>query len=60
MQPVEIGHHQKHLAAKRLQAAAGVAGAVLQDRVAHGIGDARLHFLEAGVLASDPLTGGKA
>src|SRR5581483_10603288 len=53
---VEIGHHQKYFAAERFEAAAGVAGAVLQDRLADRIGDARLEFLEAGVLASDALT----
>ena len=60
MQPVEIRHHQKHLAPERLQAAAGVAGAVAQDGVAHAVGDARLDLLEAGILAPDPLAGGKA
>ena len=60
MQPVEIRHRQKHLAPERLQAAAGIAGAVAQDGVAHAIGDARLHLLETGVLAPDPLAGGKA
>ena len=29
-------------------------------RVAHAVGDARLHLLEPGVLAPDPLAGGKA
>ena len=60
MQPVEIRHGQIDIARKRLQPAAGIAGAVAQDRVAHGVGDPRLHFLETGVLAPDPLAGGEA
>src|SRR5260370_1589605 len=60
MQPVKIRHHQEHLAPERLQAAAGVARAVLQDRAAHAIGDARLDFLKPGILAPYPLAGGKA
>ena len=55
MQPVEIRHRQEHLARKRLQAAAGIAGTVVQNCLAHAIGDARLQFLETGVLAPDPL-----
>ena len=46
VQPVEIGHHQECIAQKRFQAAAGVAGAVAQDRAAHAVGDARLQLLE--------------
>src|SRR5688572_14581496 len=59
MQPVEIRHHQEYLAAERLQATAGIAGAVVQNGVADAIGGARLQLLETGVLASDPLAGGK-
>src|ERR1700730_15005520 len=59
MKPVEIRHREKDLAPERFQAAAGVAGAIAKNRVAHAIGYARLDFLEAGVLASDPLPGGK-
>src|SRR6202165_1681839 len=59
MQPIEVWHRKKHPAPKPFQAAAGVAGAIAQNRVAHAIGNARLDFLEAGVLASDPLAGGK-
>src|ERR1700722_5612301 len=59
MQPVEIGHRQKYLAPKCLQAAAGVAGAVAQNGVAHTIGDARLDLLETAVLAPVPLPGGE-
>src|SRR5262249_10972026 len=39
--------------------AAGVAGAIVQDAIAHGVGDARLKLLEAGILAPDPLSGGE-
>src|ERR1700674_2060608 len=60
MKTVEIGHRQEHFAPERFQAAAGIAGTIAQDRLACRIGDARLELLEAGVLASDPLTGGKA
>src|SRR3978361_1776158 len=59
VQPIEIWHHQKHLAPERLQSAAGVAGAIAQDRVAHAIGNAGLDLLEAGVLASDALARGE-
>src|SRR5258706_15934007 len=59
MQPVEVRHRQEHLAPECLQAAAGVAGAIAQDRVAHAIGNARLDFLETGGLAADPLAGGE-
>src|ERR1700688_1878012 len=59
MKPVEIRHREKHLTPERLQAAAGVAGTIAQDRVAHAIGNARLDFLEASVLAPDSLPGGK-
>src|SRR6266478_2909803 len=59
MQPIEVRQHQEHLAPERLQAAAGIAGAIAQDSVAHTVGDARLDFLETGVLASDALAGGK-
>ena len=41
VQPVEIGHHQEHLAPESLQPAAGVAGTVFQDRIADGIGRTR-------------------
>src|SRR5262249_15765821 len=47
------------LASKRLQPAAGVARAVTQYCAAHGVGDARLEFLEAGILAADTLSGGE-
>jgi hypothetical protein len=57
MQPVEIGHHQEDVAAERLQSAAGVARAVLEDGTTDLVGDARLEFLEAGVLAADALPG---
>src|ERR1700676_535842 len=60
MKTVEIGHRQEHFAPERFQAAAGIAGTIAQDRLARRVGDARLELLEAGVLASDPLTGGKA
>src|SRR5882757_3748619 len=60
MQPVEIGHRQEQFARECLQPTAGVAGAVAQDRIAHAVGDPRLHFLEAGILASDPLAGHEA
>jgi len=59
MQPVEIRHHQEHLAPECLQTAPGVAGAIAQDCVAHAIGDAGLDFLEAGVLAPDALAGAR-
>src|SRR5712671_608584 len=59
MQPIEVRQYQEYLAPERFQAAAGIAGAIAQDSVAHPIGDARLDFLEAGVLASDALAGGK-
>jgi len=32
----------------------------MQDRVADGVGGARLKFLEPGILAPDPLAGSKA
>src|SRR3954470_13828285 len=38
VQPVEIGHCQKHLAPERLEAAAGIAGPIAEHRVAHAIG----------------------
>ena len=60
MQPVEIRQRQEQIAAERLQPAAGVAGAVAQHRAAHAVGDARLEFLEAGVLAADALAGDQA
>ena len=59
MQSVEIGQRQEHFAPECFQAAARVAGAIAQNRVAHAIGNARLDFLEAGILASDPLACGK-
>src|ERR1700681_664007 len=59
MQPVEVRHHQEYLAPECLQAAAGIAGAIAQDPVAHAIGDTRLDLLETGVLASDALAGHK-
>ncbi len=55
MQAVEIRQRQKHVAAKRLQAAPGVTGAVVKDGAADPIGDPRLEFLETGVLAADAL-----
>src|SRR5512135_1239813 len=57
VQPVEIGQRQEQVAAKRLEAAAGVPGAILEDRAAHRVGDARLPALEAGRLAADALAG---
>src|SRR5580700_3147368 len=60
MKTVEIRQRQEHLAPERFQAATGIAGTIAQDGAAHPVGDARLDFLESGVLASDPLTGGKA
>src|SRR5260370_21293867 len=59
MQSVEIRQCQEHVAPERFQAAPGVAGAITQNRAAHAIRDARLDFLEAGILASDPLARGK-
>src|ERR1700733_2958851 len=57
VQAIEIRYRQAHLAPEYFQAAPGVAGTVMQDRVAHGIGDARLNLLEARILATDPLAG---
>jgi hypothetical protein len=39
MQAIEIRHREEYLARESLQPAAGVAGAVAQDRIAHAIGD---------------------
>src|ERR1700757_3052266 len=55
VQSVEIGQHQEHIAPERLQAAAGIAGAVMQDGAADGVRRARLEFLEARILAPDAL-----
>ena len=52
---VEIGQREEGLAAEGLEAAAGVAGAVLEHEAAHAVGDARLELLEAGRLAADAL-----
>src|SRR5258707_1114454 len=60
MQPVEIRQRQEQIASKRLEPAAGVAGTVAQYRAAYSVGDARLEFLEAGILAPDPLPGDEA
>src|SRR5882724_11210784 len=60
MQPVEIGHRQEQFARKCLQPAAGVAGTVAQDRITYRVGDPRLHLLETGILAADPLAGHKS
>src|SRR5690348_16237548 len=57
VQPIEIRHRQKHLAAECLQSATGIARAVIEDRIANRIGGARLQLLESGVLASDALAG---
>ncbi len=56
MQAIEIRQAQEHIAAERLQSAAGVAGAVAQHRAAHGIGDARLQLLETAGLAPGALS----
>src|SRR6267142_424031 len=55
MQSVEVRHREEHLARERLQPAAGVAGTVAQDRLAHAVRDFRLQLLETGILAPDPL-----
>src|SRR5262245_15768870 len=60
MQTIEIRHREEHFARECLQAAAGVACAVAQDRTTYPVGELRLQFLEAGVLAPDPLAGRKA
>src|ERR1700691_1295530 len=60
METIEIRQCEEHLAPERLKSAPGVTGAGMQDGIAHAIGDARLKFLEAGVLASHPLTRGEA
>ena len=60
MQAVEIGQRQEQVAVERLEPAAGVAGAVAQDRAAHAVGDPRLKFLEPGRLAPDTLAGNQA
>src|ERR1700692_1937498 len=52
MQPIEIRQHQENLAPERLQAAAGVAGTVVQNAAAYAVGDLRLDLLESGVLAA--------
>ena len=56
---VEIRQCPKHFAPERLQAAPGIAGAIAKDGIAHAVGDSRLELLEAGVLATDPLTCGE-
>src|SRR5262249_60069793 len=56
-QSVEIGQREKKLAAKGLEPATGIAGAVPQHEAAHGIGDARLKLFEAGCLPADALSG---
>ena len=56
VQPVEQRQPQKQIARESLQPAAGIACTVAKHRAAHGIGDARLQFLEAGRLAPNPLT----
>src|SRR6185437_5468444 len=58
--PVEVRHREKHLTAERLEAAARIASAIAQNGSANTVGDARLNFLEPGVLAPDPLAGDKA
>ena len=45
VQRVEVRQRQESVAAKHLQAAAGVARAVVQDRAAHAVCDARLKLL---------------
>ncbi len=60
VQPVEIGQRQEHIAAKRLEPAAGIAGAVAQHGAAHRVGEARLEVFEAGRLATDALAGDEA
>src|SRR5436190_4230342 len=60
MQPVEIGHRKEDIARERLQPAAGVAGSVAQDRLAYAVGNPRLQFLEASILAADALARGEA
>src|SRR5690242_1096047 len=60
MQTIEIRHREEHLARECLQPAAGVPGAVAQDRATYSVGEFRLHFLETGVLAPDPLAGRKS
>src|SRR6516165_1443380 len=60
MQAVEIRQREERVAPKRLEAAAGIAGAVAQDRVAHRVGNARLQAFESGGPAPDPLTGDEA
>src|SRR5207302_8376255 len=57
VQPVEIGQREKDVAAKGLEAAAAVAGAVAQNGAADRIGNARLQSLESGGPATDPLAG---
>src|SRR5689334_6842376 len=39
MQAVEIRQRQERVAPERLEAAAGIAGSVTQDRAAHSVGD---------------------
>ena len=60
MQAIEIRQSQEHVAAERLEPAAGVARSVAQHRAAHRVGDARLKFLEAARLALDALAGDQA
>ena len=54
---VEIRQREVDVAAERLEAAAGIARAVLQDPPANAVGDARLPLLVGTVLAPDPLAG---
>src|SRR5271154_2707326 len=46
VQRVEIWQRQEQIAPECLEAAASIARAVLEDCAPHGIGDARLQFLE--------------
>src|SRR5262245_7257203 len=57
MQTIEIRQRQEEIAAERLEAATGIAGAVAQHGAAHAISYPRLKLLEAGILASDALAG---
>src|SRR5882724_12662944 len=57
---LEIGQLQVGLAAKRLDAAGGVAGRVLEERAAEAVGDARADLLAERGFAADPLAGDEA
>jgi len=59
MQPVKIGQRQENIAAKRLEAATGISGAIAQYCAANPIGNARLKLLESGILTPDALAGDK-